>query len=299
MEKMERKGFQRTHADSCLLKRINQDGTVVICVYVDECLITGDRTAFDSAMMDIESLFGTRRLGRLTEYIGCSFMNVADGSMRLIQPDMIKKLEEVFGESVSETRETQIQWDGTSIERPEDEEVRLDQQQQKEFRDGVGMLLFLVKQSRTDISNAVRELSKVMDGATHDHMKTLRRVIKSVLTTKKRGVRMKPTSENGVVAYVDSDYAGDKGNRRSITGYLVYLNGVPIAWKSKQQGVVTLSSSEAEYYAISEVATELKFLKMILDFLETDSPGCMKVYVDNIGAIHLDNNASSGMRTNI
>jgi hypothetical protein len=64
-----------------------------------------------------------------------------------------------------------------------------------------------------------------------------------------------------VIAYVDSDFAGDKGNRRSITGYLVHLFGVPIAWKSKQQGGVTLSSSEAEYYAISEVAKELKFYR--------------------------------------
>jgi acyl-coenzyme A thioesterase PaaI-like protein len=60
---------------------------------------------------------------------------------------------------------------------------------------------------------------------------------------------------------------------------------------------VTISSSEAEYYAISEVSMELKFLRMILDFLEIDSGGIMTVYVDNIGAIHLANNASSGTRT--
>jgi hypothetical protein len=108
---------------------------------------------------------------------------------------------------------------------------------------------------------------------------------------------MKPNSESGVQAYVDSDFAGDRDNRRSITGYLVYLFDVPIAWKSKQQGGVTISSSEAEYYAISEVSMELKFLKMILDFLEIDSGGLMTVYVDNIGAIHLANNTSSGTRT--
>jgi hypothetical protein len=70
------------------------------------------------------------------------------------------------------------------------------------------------------------------------------------------------------------------------------LHGVPIAWKTKQQGGVTLSSSEAEYYAISEVATEFKFLKMILDVLNIDLDKPMKVF----GAIHLANNASSGTR---
>jgi hypothetical protein len=78
---------------------------------------------------------------------------------------------------------------------------------------------------------------------------------------------------------------------------MIYLYDVPVAWKSRQQGGVTLSSSEAEYNAVSEVAMELKFLKMILDFLEIDLGGPMAVHVDNIGAIHLANNASSGART--
>jgi hypothetical protein len=73
----------------------------------------------------------------------------------------------------------------------------------------------------------------------------------------------------------------DKNNRRSITGYLILLHDVPISWKSKQQGGVTLSSSEAEYYAISEVAMELKFLKMILNLLEIDSGGSMRVFNHN------------------
>jgi hypothetical protein len=91
------------------LKRINQDGTVIICVCVDDCLITGDRAAINSAMLDIDSLFETRRLGKLTEYIGCSFMNVEDGCMKLTQPDMINKLDEVFGDSVSERH--RCRWD--------------------------------------------------------------------------------------------------------------------------------------------------------------------------------------------
>jgi hypothetical protein len=129
---------------------------------------------------------------------------------------------------------------------------------QQQFRSGVGMLFYLVKHSRPDLANAVRELSKVMDGATLSHVKMLYRVIKYVLNTNNRGIRVKPNQENGCIAY-------------AITGYLIYLCGVPIAWKSRQQGGITLSSSEAEYYAISEVAKEMKFVKMILDFLEIDT----------------------------
>ena len=57
--------------------------------------------------------------------------------------------------------------------------------EQKRYRSGVGMLLYLVKYSRPDISNAVRELSKVNDGATKGHYKNLLRVIKYVLYTEK------------------------------------------------------------------------------------------------------------------
>jgi hypothetical protein len=78
---------------------------------------------------------------------------------------------------------------------------------------------------------------------------------------------------------------------------LVHLFGVPIAWKSRQQGGVSLGSSEAEYYAVSEVAKELIFLQMISDFLEIKFSEPMKIKVDNMGAIHLANNLSSGSRT--
>jgi hypothetical protein len=62
---------------------------------------------------------------------------------------------------------------------------------------------------------------------------------------------VKPNIDCGVMAYVDSDVAGDRRNRRSMTGYLAHLFGIPIAWKSIQQRGVTLSSNKAEYCAIS------------------------------------------------
>ncbi|KAG7359133.1 reverse transcriptase RNA-dependent DNA polymerase [Nitzschia inconspicua] len=63
MRFMEKRGFEMTHSEPCLLKRIDHNGTVVICVYVDDCLVTGDRKAIDSAIRDIESGFETRKLG--------------------------------------------------------------------------------------------------------------------------------------------------------------------------------------------------------------------------------------------
>lgn len=202
--------------------------------------------------------------------------------MKIVQPDIIKNLERAFGNIVMDMRTPM--GPGITVSRPKENEETIGPTDQQRYRSGVGMLLYLVKLSRPDVSNAVRELSKVMDGATSDHVEMLHRGIKFVLITRERGVLNNPNLERGVHAFVDSGYAGDSDNRRSITGYIIYFCGVAIAWKSKQQHCVTLSSSEAEYYAISEVSMELKSLKMILDFLEIDLGGLMRVYVDNIGA---------------
>ena len=63
--------------------------------------------------------------------------------------------------------------------RPDDED-KIDSAMQSKYRSGVGMMLYLIKYSRPDLSNVVRELSKCMDGASIE----MQRVIKFVLDTK-------------------------------------------------------------------------------------------------------------------
>ena len=65
------------------------------------------------------------------------------------------------------------------------------------YRSGIGMLLYLVKHSRPDIANVVRELSKVMDGATPAAIKEMKRVIKFVLDTRHYGLKIEPVV-NGI-----------------------------------------------------------------------------------------------------
>jgi hypothetical protein len=122
---------------------------VVICVYVDDCLITGNREAVDLAMADIESTFEIRRLGpleALEEYIGCTIQKMAGGSNKIIQPDMIKKLAKTFGYTVINYRYAATPMGtGITVERPKENDRKLSEEQQKYYRKGVGMLLYLVK----------------------------------------------------------------------------------------------------------------------------------------------------------
>ena len=73
--------------------------------------------------------------------------------------------------------------------------------------------------------------------------------------------------------------------------------GVPICWKSKGQKNVTLSSSEAEFVAISEALKEIKFVYQLLESMGIEVSYPITVYVDNIGAIFTSENVTTSNRT--
>ena len=91
---------------------------------------------------------------------------------------------------------------------------------------------FILSNIRDQIfENPVRELSKVLDGTTPAAMKEMFRVIKYVLDTRGKGLRIEPTfGDSGpwdLVCYSDSDYAGDPDSRQSVSGFILYVKGVP------------------------------------------------------------------------
>ena len=67
-------------------------------------------------------------------------------------------------------------------------------------------------------------------------------------------------SRDGLVGYVDSDYAGDL-DKRSLTGYVFTIGGCAVSWKASLQATVALSTTEAEYMAISEACKEAIWLR--------------------------------------
>ena len=128
------------------------------------------------------------------------------------------------------------------------------------------------------------------------------RLIKFVLDTKTYGLKLFPqmfedSLKWNLVIYSDSDWAGDKENRRSISGFIMFLCGVPIVWRSKQQTTVALSSSEAKFIAISDAVKEILFVLQILSSVGIEVKKPVLVHLDNMGAIFMSENNSSGVRT--
>lgn len=192
---------------------------------------------------------------------------------------------------------------GLTISRPKDQKERfLPKELQTEYRSGVGMLLFLVKHSRPDLANITRELAKVMDNPTKAAMKELYRAIKFTLDTKDYGLKIEPlpltkNKEWTMTVYSDSDWAGDKDTRKSVSGYILFINGVPVSWKSKSQQSISLSSSEAELIALSEAAKEIKFIAQCLLSMGVPIQLPIICRVDNIGAIFMAENVTTSQRT--
>jgi hypothetical protein len=91
---------------------------------------------------------------------------------------------------------------------------------------------------------------------------------------------------NSVVGYVDADYAGEVDDMRSTTGYVFTLSGGPICWKSTLQSIVAMSTIEAEYMAVAEVAKEALWLKGLVKELGMNQGG-VQMHCDSQSAIYL------------
>jgi hypothetical protein len=123
----------------------------------------------------------------------------------------------------------------------------------------------------------------------------LLRCIRYVLLTGDRRLKFKTDTTDiiQIAAICDSDYAGDPESRKSVTGFIVFVNDCPVAWRSRQQKTVGLSSCESEYYAMTEAAQELLYVKQVLEFLHVKFQLPMIIKCDNQGAAFLAKNESS------
>lgn len=77
------------------------------------------------------------------------------------------------------------------------------------------------------------------------------------------GLLIKPTNLT-LLAYNNSDWAGDKFNHKLITRYCVLLDSVPISWVAKKQATIACFSVEAEYHALASTAAELSWIRSLL-----------------------------------
>ena len=296
-------GFTKCMADQCLFFRKSSDGTVAIVVYIDDTLCVGDERAINKFKQEIKKYFVTKEEGEMTEYVGCEVVRKNRDELITKQSHLIGRIRNHFDKFTSALKKREIPLTtGFTVQRSDEKGELITAESQHLYRAGIGMLLYLVKFSRPDIPNTVRELSKANTGAADAQFKAMLRVINYTLDTENVGLsyKIKRKELDSVWkkrAFCDSDFAGDKETSISVTGYCIYLMGCLIAWKSRAQKHVTLSSSEVEFVAVSDVCTEILFIKMILESLGIKAKTPITVHCDNVRAIFLSYNAKISQRT--
>ena len=295
-------GFTVSPADPCLLFKENNLGICIIIMYVDDMLIIGEKEQIEDLASKIQKEFSVKIQHNLADYLGCEFhMNKERTRGWLGQPSIIKSLEHKFAERSMKERLSLIpgtpRFTARRLENPED---KVDPEDHETYRSEVGTLLYLTKHSRPDICNPVRELSKTMDAPAPVHLEEMYKLIRHVLSTKGYGLKFelrKDMIKWALKALSDSDLASDKETRICVFGYIIYFCGIPIAWRSKGMKSVVLSTTEAEYMALSEVVKELQFIVQLLQTMNIEVELPITVHVDNVGAIWLSNNRTTSDRT--
>ena len=111
------------------------------------------------------------------------------------------------------------------------------------------------------------------------------------------GILYSTSNDLQLVGYTNSDFAGNTEDRRSTSGYAFHLGTGVIAWASKKQSIVTLSSAEAEYVAGTTAACQAVWMRRILKDLMQAQDGPTTIYCDNKSAIALSKNHVFHKRT--
>ncbi|WVZ87686.1 hypothetical protein U9M48_034287 [Paspalum notatum var. saurae] len=149
------------------------------------------------------------------------------------------------------------------------------------YRHIVGNLVYLTV-TRPDIAHAVHILSQFVSSPTTVHYSHLLRVLRYLRGTVAQCLFYGRDGPLQLHAYSDSTWASDPSDRRSITGYCIFLGSSPIAWKSKKQAAVSRSSTEAELRALATTTSEILTL---VSLVMPPTP----LLCDNTGAIQIAN----------
>ena len=177
-----------------------------------------------------------------------------------------------------------------------------DRNQSWNYQSIISMMMFLASSTRPDILFAVHQCAKFNSCPKRIHEEAVKRIGRYLKRTADKGTILTPNETNKLDCYVDADFAGgfdhenalDKTSVLSRTGYSITFSGCPILCVSKMQTEIALSTTEAEYIALSQSMQYLIPLRSILFELtklmkvSSESPIMHStVFKDNNGTLEL------------
>ena len=289
-------GLTQSQADPGLFFALDKNTgqlNAVLLVYVDDLMLGAESLEWIARFQDAMSRrFTVKDIGEVCWALGVHVhRDASTGIIRLSQQQYIKDVLSKFGMQDCSPAATPAAMgqDLTPQGRPLDDGT--------EFKSLVGSLMYAAIATRPDIAAAVGMLSRYMDKPEEQHWTAAKRVLRYLKGTYDRGISFGSKDDLKLKGYVDSDWAGDRASRRSRTGYIFYLCGGPVSWKSQLQHSIALSTVEAEYMAMAAAAQEALALRSLLNELGSPQSDPTPLLEDNQGTISLAENDMTHSRS--
>ncbi|KAI3750087.1 hypothetical protein L2E82_20712 [Cichorium intybus] len=275
-------GFKQSLNDYSLFMYSTDKCVVFLLVYVDDIILTGnDVLEITKVKSFLKSHFLIKELGKLKFFLGIEVIDVKNG-VCLTQRKYCLELLHEFGMLACKPVKTPLEVNLVA-NCSENDELLLNI---TEFQKLIGKLIYLTI-TRPDIAYVVQTLSQFMHSPRKSHLDIAFRLLRFLKQSPGKGIKIQKIDCLDLKGYVDADWAKCLSTRRSVTGYMVYLGGSLVSWRSKKQDTVSRSSTESEYRALGSVACEITWILKVLFDLGKKELIPVNIFCDNESAIKL------------
>ena len=282
-------GFTRCISDPCLYFKRTENSFHILGLFVDDLLQgASDPSDLVSMRKELEKIFKMKDLGDPTFCLGIEMKrDMEHKTTKFGLNRYTRVLLEKFGMEDCNKVDTPQEVNGKiplatpscNIGSPE------------AYRKAVGSLVYLMSRTRPDIACAVRAVSEHLAAPTSVAWAALKRIFRYLKGTIDYGITYRASDVNmGMHGVSDADWGGCINTRRSVTGSLVYSGCNLLMWRSTKQHTTALSSTEAEYMALTDTLKEVLWLKQLLGELGFGQFGPVTIFEDNAGCIKLSKN---------
>ena len=277
---IEKFGLQKSKSDHSVFYRNSSSGIILLVVYVDDIVITGsDSTGISSLKSFLQGQFHTKDLGMLRYFLSVEVMWRKHGiflSQRKYVLHLLSKTGKLGAKPCSSPMAPGIHLtrEGELFEDPE------------RYKRLVGKLNYLTV-THPDIAHSVSVVSQYMSSSTVDNWAAVEHILRYLKGALGQGILYSNHGHNRVECFIDADWAGLKEDKKSTSGYCVFVDGNLVSWKSKNKGVVSCSSAELEYRAMAQSVCEIMWLHQLLMEVGIKNVVPAKLWCDNQDALHI------------
>lgn len=279
-----REGFRKCYCEHTLFVKEEGGSSLVVSLYVDDLIYTSDSLSMLEAFKkSMKEEFAMTDLGKMKYFLGVEVIQDEVGIFINQKKYATETLKKYDLEECNSVRNPMVP--GNKLTKEGSGEA-VDPTMYKQL---VGSLRYLTA-TRPDLIYSVNIVSRYMENPRESHMLAVKRILRYVQGTLGFGIQYRRDGEERLVGFVDSDYAGDEDDRKSTSGYTFMIGGGAVSWSSKKQPIVTLSTTEAEYVAAANGATQAIWLRNVLEEIGFNQENGTVLFCDNSSTIKLSKN---------